>query len=91
MFDATFAHYLSYGATDQQTVRALTGSYSGLLVPGTVAAFQRDGTGKFVFALSATPDSPDYAIDLGRRCFNSDCRSPRNPTSRSPTYSEFLG
>jgi hypothetical protein len=59
----SFAHYLSYGATDQQTARRLLGSYTGLLVPGTVAAFQRAGTGGFVLTLSATAASPEYAID----------------------------
>jgi hypothetical protein len=63
VFGTAFAHYVSYGATDQQTVRNLAGSYTGILVPGTVAAFQREGTGGFVLSLSATPASPEYAID----------------------------
>lgn len=63
MFSEGFTHYLSYGATDQQTVRFLANLYDGLLVPGTVAAFQREGTGGFVLALSALPDAPTYAID----------------------------
>jgi hypothetical protein len=58
-----FSHYVSYGATDQQTVRALAGSIDGLVVPGTVAAFQRLGTGGFVLTLSATHAAPDYVID----------------------------
>ncbi len=62
MFE-TFSHYLSYGATDQQTVRELTGAYDGLVVPGTVAAFQRQGTGGFVLALSATQAAVKYVID----------------------------
>ncbi len=62
MFDR-FSHYLTYGATDQQTVRELKGAYSGLVVPGTVAAFQREGTGGFVLSLSATPAAPPYVID----------------------------
>jgi hypothetical protein len=62
VFD-TFAHYLAYGATDQQTARDLAGVYDGLLVPGTVAAFQREGTGGFVLTLSATAAAPDYVID----------------------------
>ena len=45
MFETKFSHYLSYGAADQHTVRELRGFYDGLLVPGTVAAFQREGTG----------------------------------------------
>ncbi len=62
MFE-TFSHYLSYGATDQQTVQELVGSYDGLVVPGTVAAFQRQGTGGFVLALSATQAGTKYVID----------------------------
>src|SRR2546430_165765 len=61
MFDS-FAHYLSYGATDQQTARELTGFYDGLLVPGTVAAFQADGTRGFVLTLSALRRTR-YVID----------------------------
>jgi hypothetical protein len=59
----SFSHFLSYGATDQQTARDLSGSYDGLLVPGTVAAFQADGTRGFVLTLSATANAPRYAID----------------------------
>jgi hypothetical protein len=59
----SFAHYLAYGATDQQTARELSNVYDGLLVPGTVAAFQLEGTGGFVLSLSATEAAPDYAID----------------------------
>jgi hypothetical protein len=62
VFDA-FSHYLQYGATDQQTARELAGVYDGLLVPGTVAAFQREGTGGFVLTLSATDAAPEYVID----------------------------
>lgn len=62
MFDR-FSHFLSYGATDQQTVLELLGRYDGLIVPGTVAAFQREGTGGFVLSLSATVDAPPYLID----------------------------
>src|SRR4051794_12208046 len=62
MFDG-FSHYLAYGATDQQTARDLADVYDGLLVPGTVAAFQREGTGGFVLTLSATAAAPDYVID----------------------------
>jgi hypothetical protein len=58
-----FDHYLTYGATDQETARELTGSYDGLVVPGTVAAFQREGTGGFVLSLSATSMPPPYVID----------------------------
>jgi hypothetical protein len=62
MFEA-FSHYLSYGATDQQTLRDLSESYQGLVVPGTVAAFQREGTGGFVLSLSARESAPPYVID----------------------------
>jgi hypothetical protein len=58
-----FAHYLAYLATDQQTFRDLRGLYGGLLVPGTIAAWQRQGTGGFVLSLSATEASPPYVID----------------------------
>lgn len=77
MFDQDFSHYLSYGATDQQTVRALTGDYNGLLVPGTVAAFQRDGTGGFVLTLSATADAPEYAIDPRTPLFQQGLSKPK--------------
>jgi hypothetical protein len=62
MFEV-FSHYLSYGATDQQTLRDLSDSYRGLVVPGTVAAFQREGTGGFVLSLSAQESAPPYVID----------------------------
>jgi hypothetical protein len=73
----SFAHYLSYGATDQQTARRLSGSYTGLLVPGTVAAFQRAGTGGFVLTLSATSASPEYVIDSRFPLFQQRLRSPK--------------
>ena len=63
MFDGPFAHWLSYGATDQQTITELRGLYDGLMVPGTVAAFQQQGTGGFVLALSATVEGAPYVID----------------------------
>lgn len=59
---ARFKHYLSYGSTDQQTARDLTGYFDGLIVPGTVAAFQAEGTKGFVLSLSARSSEP-YAID----------------------------
>lgn len=62
LFDS-FSHYLAYGATDQQTLRELRQSYTGLLVPATIAAFQRQGTGGFVLTLSATAEAPPYVID----------------------------
>lgn len=60
---ATFSHFLSYGASDQQTARDLAPDYDGLVVPGTVASFHRDGTGGFVLSLSALPNAPEYVID----------------------------
>lgn len=57
------SHYLAYGATDQQTLRDLQDAYTGVLVPGTIAAWQRNGTGGFVLTLSATTEAPPYAID----------------------------
>ena len=62
MFTRQFSHYLSYGASDQKTVVDLRDVYNGILVPGTVAAFQREGTGGFVLSLSAA-DSIPYVID----------------------------
>jgi hypothetical protein len=62
MFD-DYSHFLSYGASDQQTARDLTGDYNGLLVPGTIASFQADGTKGFVLTLSATSAGPKYAVD----------------------------
>jgi hypothetical protein len=63
MFGEHFQHFLSFGATDQQTVVALADSIDGLLIPGTIAAFQRKGTGGFVLALSASEFNLPYAID----------------------------
>lgn len=58
-----FAHYLGYLSTDQETFRSLAGKYTGIVVPGTIAAWQEQGTGGFVLTLSATDDSPPYVID----------------------------
>jgi hypothetical protein len=62
LFDP-FSHYLAYLATDQQTFRDLRGDYDGVLVPGTIAAWQREGTGGFVLSLSATEAATPYVID----------------------------
>ncbi|RKR74750.1 hypothetical protein [Frondihabitans australicus] len=59
---AKFRHFLSYGSTDQETARSLTGYFDGLIVPGTIAAFQAEGTKGFVLSLSARSNEP-YAID----------------------------
>lgn len=74
MFDVEFEHYLTYGATDQQTVRRLAGQFTGLMIPGTVAAFQREGTGGFALTLSATEAQTPYVID------------PRFPLFLQPLY-----
>jgi hypothetical protein len=57
------AHYVAYGATDQETLRELRGAYSGVLVPGTLAAFQQQGTGGFVLSLSGSLAAVPYSID----------------------------
>lgn len=58
-----FRHYLGFSASDQRTVAKLVGSYDGLLVPATIATFQREGTAGFVLSLSAKDISPPYVID----------------------------
>jgi len=77
MFGDSFIHYLSYGATDQKTVIALSGNFDGLLVPGTVAAFQRDGTGGFVLSLSASSSTLDYVIDPRFPLFQQALTAPK--------------
>lgn len=72
-----FSHFLSYGATDQQTARDVAGSYDGLLVPGTVAAFQADGTRGFVLTLSATASAPRYAVDPRFPLFQQSLPAPK--------------
>ena len=72
-----FAHFLSYGATDQQTARRLAEHYDGLLIPGTIAAFQRAGTGGFVLTLSATSAAPKYMIDSRFPLFQQALRQPK--------------
>ncbi|MDO8184679.1 hypothetical protein Q5424_04940 [Conexibacter sp. JD483] len=62
-FEHPYAHYVAYGSTDQSTFIALRRRYDGLVVPATIAAYQRHGTGGFVLTLSATSDSPPYVID----------------------------
>ena len=77
MFEGGYQHYLSYGATDQQTVRELANSFDGLVVPGTVAAFQREGTGGFVLSLSATQAGVPYVIDPRFPLFQQALLSPK--------------
>ena len=76
MFDA-FTHYLSYGAADQQTARQLKGFYDGLLVPGTVASFQAEGTKGFVLTLSASARPAQYVIDPRFPLFQQQLLAPK--------------
>lgn len=63
MFTHSFEHYLSFGATDQETFRVLDEHYNGIIVPGTIAVLQREGTGGFLLALSAAAARTAYVID----------------------------
>lgn len=71
-----FQHYLSYGSTDQQTVRELSEYFNGLIVPGTIAAFQAEGTKGFVLSLSARSNDP-YVIDSRFPLFQNRLASPK--------------
>lgn len=71
-----FEHYLSYGSTDQQTVRDLAPFFDGLVVPGTIAAFQSEGTKGFVLSLSARSSDP-YMIDSRFPLFQNQLLSPK--------------
>lgn len=75
MFDK-FSHFIAYGSTDQETLRELTPDYNGLLVPGTVAAYQSEGTRGFVLSLSASANHP-YAIDPRTPLFQYFNSSPK--------------
>lgn len=75
MFDR-FQHYLSYGSTDQQTVRELSEYFDGLIVPGTIAAFQAEGTKGFVLSLSARSNDP-YVIDPRFPLFQNMLAAPK--------------
>lgn len=75
MFDR-FQHYLSYGSTDQQTVRELSDYFDGLIVPGTIAAFQAEGTKGFVLSLSARSNDP-YVIDSRFPLFQNKLIAPK--------------
>lgn len=72
-----FSHYLAYGATDQETFRELRDQYNGVLVPATIAAFQRQGTGGFVLTLSATAEAPPYVIDPRFPLFQQALSNPK--------------
>ena len=56
-------HFVSYGASDQRTIRELASYYDGILVPGTIAALQREGTAGFVLTQSARGGNTTYVID----------------------------
>ncbi|GAB2732974.1 hypothetical protein GCM10027038_34260 [Arthrobacter bambusae] len=71
-----FQHYLSYGSTDQQTVRELSDYFDGLIVPGTIAAFQAEGTRGFVLSLSARSNDP-YVIDPRFPLFQNRLGTPK--------------
>lgn len=85
---AAFAHYLAYGATDQETFRELRNRYSGVIVPATIAAFQRQGTGGFVLSLSATPEAPPYMIDPRFPLFQQGLTRPKKSHT---ALAELLG
>lgn len=84
-----FSHFVSYGATDQETIRELVEEIDGLLVPGTVAAFQRQGTGGFVLTLSATESAPNYVIDPRFPLFQGELRDP--PKASHEALADLLG
>ena len=88
MFEHNFSHYLTYGATDQRTIIELSSVIDGLVVPSTVASFQRDGTGGFVLTLSARVDSPNYVIDPRFPLFQQALDSPKKSHE---TLAELLG
>lgn len=71
-----FQHYLSYGSTDQKTVRELSPYFDGLVVPGTIAAFQAEGTKGFVLSLSARTADP-YVIDSRFPLFQNRLTKPK--------------
>lgn len=72
----SFEHFISYGSTDQQTVRDLADYFDGLLVPGTIAAFQAEGTKGFVLSHSARSNDP-YMIDSRFPLFQNQLRNPK--------------
>lgn len=72
-----FSHYLGFGLVDQETSRELRDYYTGLVVPGTVAAFQKQGAGGFVLALSAASSETPYVIDPRFPLFQQVLRTPK--------------
>lgn len=83
-----YSHYLAYGSTDQETFRELREAYDGVLVPATIAAWQRQGTGGFVLSLSATPEAPPYMIDPRFPLFQ---QGLTNPKKSHIALAELLG
>jgi hypothetical protein len=71
-----FRHFISYGSTDQESLRDLVSSYDALIVPGTIAAFQSEGTKGFVLSLSARHGKP-YAIDSRFPLFQNALATPK--------------
>jgi hypothetical protein len=76
VFDHPFSQFVSYGSTDQRTVRNIQQQTNGLLIPGTVAAFQKAGTGGFVLTMSALADIP-YVIDSRFPLFQQQLYGPK--------------
>lgn len=72
-----FSHFVGYGSTDQKTLRDFAGSYGGILVPATVAAFQRQGTGGFVLTLTASEPSVPFVIDPRFPLFQQRLEEPK--------------
>ncbi len=80
--------FLGYSASDQRTVRELVAHYDGILVPGTIATFQREGTAGFVLTLSARGPSQPYVIDPRFPLFQQDL--PTTKVSHS-ALADILG
>lgn len=81
-------HFVSYGASDQYTIRELREYYDGILVPGTVAAYQSEGTAGFVLTLSAGRESTPYVIDPRFPLFQ---QALPNPKESHKTLARVLG
>ncbi len=71
-----FSHFLGFGMSDQRSLRNLTAEYDGMIVPGTIAAYQADPTRGFVLSLSASEKLP-YAIDSRFPLFQSNLPNPK--------------
>lgn len=75
MFDS-FSHFLAFGVSDQRTLISLAGEYDGMIVPGTIAAYQSDPTRGFVLSLNAAEKLP-YAIDSRFPLFQTHLPKPK--------------